>query len=68
MARIYEGLKVVDLSRVLAGPFCAQLLADMGADVIKIEAPEGDENRRWPPLMPSGHQQQLPRSTAASGR
>jgi crotonobetainyl-CoA:carnitine CoA-transferase CaiB-like acyl-CoA transferase len=54
MARIYEGLKVVDLSRVLAGPFCAQLLADMGADVIKVEAPEGDENRRWPPLMPSG--------------
>jgi glutaryl-CoA transferase len=54
MARIYDGLKVVDLSRVLAGPFCAQLLADMGADVIKIEAPEGDENRRWPPLMPNG--------------
>ena len=54
MALIYEGLKVVDLSRVLAGPFCAQLLADMGADVIKIEAPEGDENRRWPPLMPNG--------------
>src|SRR6476620_1562229 len=54
MALIYEGLKVVDLSRVLAGPFCAQLLADMGADVIKVEAPEGDENRRWPPLMPSG--------------
>ncbi len=54
MASIYEGLKVVDLSRVLAGPFCAQMLADMGADVIKIEAPEGDENRRWPPLMPSG--------------
>jgi crotonobetainyl-CoA:carnitine CoA-transferase CaiB-like acyl-CoA transferase len=54
MARIFEGLKVVDLSRVLAGPFCAQMLADMGADVIKIEAPEGDENRRWPPLMPSG--------------
>jgi succinate--hydroxymethylglutarate CoA-transferase len=50
----FQGLRVIDASRVLAGPSCAQLLADMGADVIKIESPEGDENRRWPPLMENG--------------
>jgi crotonobetainyl-CoA:carnitine CoA-transferase CaiB-like acyl-CoA transferase len=52
--KVLDGIRVVDLSRVLAGPHCAQLLADFGADVIKVEAPDGDENRRWPPLGPDG--------------
>lgn len=44
-----RGVKVVDLSRVLGGPFATQLLADHGADVIKLEPPQGDEVRDWGP-------------------
>ena len=50
MTRPLAGLKVLDLSRVLAGPWCTQLLADMGADVLKIERPGvGDDTRHWGP-------------------
>lgn len=49
------GLKVVDLSRVLGGPFCTQILGDHGAEVIKIEPPQGDETRGWgPPFDDNG--------------
>jgi crotonobetainyl-CoA:carnitine CoA-transferase CaiB-like acyl-CoA transferase len=44
-----EGLRVVELARILAGPWAGQTLADLGAEVTKVEAPEGDDTRRWGP-------------------
>src|SRR5215467_330047 len=52
MARAFSGLRVLDLSRLLPGPFCSLLLADLGADVIKIEEPgRGDYARQTTPLV-----------------
>ncbi len=44
-----DGIKVLEFARVLAGPWAGQLLADLGADVVKIESPSGDETRKWGP-------------------
>ena len=49
-----EGLRVVELARILAAPWIGQTLADLGADVVKVEAPEGDETRRWGPPFVRG--------------
>jgi crotonobetainyl-CoA:carnitine CoA-transferase CaiB-like acyl-CoA transferase len=49
-----SGLRVLELARILAGPWIGQLLADLGADVVKVEAPEGDDTRTWGPPFVEG--------------
>ena len=45
-----EGVRVVEFTNILSGPYCGMLLSDMGADVIKVEKPTGDDMRFWPPI------------------
>src|SRR3954468_10197906 len=45
------GVVFADFSRVLAGPYCTMLLADLGADVVKVESPAGDDTRHWTPPL-----------------
>ena len=49
MAAPLEDIKVIDMSRILAGPLAGQILADLGAEVTKIESPKGDDTRTWGP-------------------
>ncbi|MDO8491268.1 MAG: CoA transferase [Dehalococcoidia bacterium] len=54
MRRILDGVRVLDFSRFLSGPYCSTLLADMGAEVIRVDNPKGEEDRTAGPLTPSG--------------
>jgi crotonobetainyl-CoA:carnitine CoA-transferase CaiB-like acyl-CoA transferase len=54
MQQPLAGLKVLELARILAGPWAGQTLADLGADVVKVESPQGDDTRSWgPPFVPA---------------
>ena len=65
MVKPLENIRVLDLSRYMAGPFCGKILVDLGADVIKVEAPWGDEMRYMPP---SSGGSAPPLSTSTGGR
>ncbi len=54
MTQPLEGLKVLDFTRVLAGPFATMILGDLGAEIIKAEPLNGDESRSWPPILEKG--------------
>ncbi|HBQ93695.1 MAG TPA: formyl-CoA transferase [Sulfobacillus sp.] len=54
MTAPFEGLRIVDFTRILSGPYCTMFFGDMGAEVIKIEPPQGDDTRQWGPPFVGG--------------
>jgi crotonobetainyl-CoA:carnitine CoA-transferase CaiB-like acyl-CoA transferase len=55
MPSVLDGIRVVDLTEALAGPYCTMILGDLGADVIKVERPQGgDQSRKWGPPFIGG--------------
>ena len=54
MALPFEGIRIIDMSRILSGPYCTMFFGDMGAEVIKIEPPQGDDTRKWGPPFVGG--------------
>ncbi|MBC7239721.1 MAG: CoA transferase, partial [Chloroflexi bacterium] len=51
MGKALENVRVLDLTHVLAGPFCTMILADLGAEVVKVEPPSGDDSRQFGPFV-----------------
>ena len=54
MALPFEGIRIIDMSRILSGPYCTMFFGDMGAEVVKIEPPQGDDTRKWGPPFVGG--------------
>jgi crotonobetainyl-CoA:carnitine CoA-transferase CaiB-like acyl-CoA transferase len=66
--RPLEGVRVVELTHVAAGPFTGMLLADLGADVVKVEPPTGDQMRGWPPFAEDGAGERFSHNFASINR
>lgn len=63
-----EGIRVIDMTQILAGPFCTQMLADHGAEVIKVEPPQGDPSRKFGPYRADDHMQLIGGYHASTNR